>query len=97
MYTRYAWVVPLKSKAGKEVKEAFKKIFKQSKRKPKKLWCDAWKEFYNRDVKPLFEAVYSTSNEGKAVVIERFNRTFKQKNFKKFTEQGKQTWLKILL
>lgn len=96
LYTRFAWVIPLKSKAAVEVKKAFEEIFKKSKRKPKKLWCDKGTEFFNKHVKSLFEEVYSTENEGKAVVIERFNRTLKRKLFKKFTEQGNQKWLKIL-
>ena len=40
--------------------------------------------------------IYSIQNEGKAVVIERFNRILKNKMFKKFTEQGNQKWLKLL-
>ena len=96
LYTRYAWVVPLKRKTGSSVREAFEKIFKESGRRPKRLWTDAGKEFYNNQVKPLFETVYSTQNEGKAVVIERFNRTLKQMLFKKFTEQGSQKWQGIL-
>ena len=96
LYTRYAWVVPLKRKTANEVREAFEKTFKDSGRKPKRLWCDHGKEFYNKQVKPLFDEVYSTENEGKAVVIERFNRTLKGMLFKKFTEQNSQRWIKIL-
>ena len=96
LYTRYAWVVPLKTKTALEVKKAFETIFKQSKRRPKKLWCDAGREFFNKEVKPLFNEVYHTENAGKAVVVERFNRTLKSKLFKKFTEQGNQKWLRIL-
>ena len=96
LYTRYAWVIPLKTKTGKEVKLAFKKIFRKSKRKPRKLFVDKGSEFFNREVKPLFEEIYSTENEGKAVIIERFNRTLKRKLFKQFTKQGNQNWLKIL-
>ena len=96
LYTRFAWVKPLKNKSGLSVKYAFQEIFQQSERKPKKLFVDKGSEFYNRNVKPLFDTVYSTENAGKAVVIERFNRTLKNKLFKKFTEQGNQKWLKIL-
>jgi len=96
LYTRYAWVVPLKNKTGITVKNAFEKIFKESNRKPKKLWVDKGKEFYNKNVKELGMEIYSTENEGKAVVIERFNRTLKNKMYKKFTDIGSQKWLKIL-
>jgi hypothetical protein len=40
--------------------------------------------------------LYSTNNEGKAVVVERFNRTLKQIMWKKFTINGNQKWVKIL-
>ena len=96
LYSRFAWVIPLKTKTAVEVKKAFEEVFKKSSRKPKKLWADKGTEFFNKQVKPLFEEVYSTENYNKAVVIERFNRTLKRKLFKKFTEQGNQKWLKIL-
>ena len=94
----------IKNKSGLTVKYAFEEIFKESNRKPRKLFVDKGSEFYNKNVKPSFESdeshrqgsVYSTENAGKSVVIERFNRTLKSKLFKKFTEQGNQKWLKIL-
>ncbi len=96
LYTRYAWAKPLKSKKGSEVKQAFEKIFKESGRKPKQLFVDKGTEFYNSQVKPLFDRTYSTENSGKSVVCERFNKTLKNMMFKQFTIQGHQKWLKIL-
>ena len=40
--------------------------------------------------------MYSTFNEGKAVVIERFNRTLKNKMFKYFTANGTYKYIDIL-
>ena len=40
--------------------------------------------------------LYSTFNEGKAVVIERFNRTLKERLYKKFTQLGSQQWLSLI-
>jgi len=40
--------------------------------------------------------LYSTYNEGKAVVVERLNRTLKQYMWKKFKIQGTQKWVKLL-
>ena len=40
--------------------------------------------------------MYSTFNEGKAVVIERFNRTLKNKMYKQFTVQGNTQYLDML-
>ena len=96
LYTKFAWAVPLTNKTGKLVAEAFERIIKESSRKPNKLWVDQGKEFYNKDVKKLGFEIYSTNNEGKAVVIERFNRTLKNMMFKIFTERGSQNWLHLL-
>ena len=46
-YTRYAWAVPLKHKDGLSVSNAFKEIMRKSERRPRKLWVDQGKEFYN--------------------------------------------------
>jgi len=99
-YTRYAWAVPLQTKTGLATKIALEKIVKSSSRVPQKLWVDKGKEFYNSIVKKFLEEqnikMYSTGNEGKAVMIERFNRTLEEKLWKRFTVQGNQKWVKIL-
>ena len=48
------------------------------------MWVDKGKEFYNKDVKSLID-IYSTENEEKASVVERWNRTMKEKMFKYFS------------
>ena len=96
LYTRYAWAIPLPDKKGQTVAQAFQAITNESGRKPNKVWVDKGTEFYNQHVKALPFEIYSTANDGKAVVIERFNRTLKQMMFKKFTSQGDQRWNKIL-
>ena len=48
------------------------------------VWVDNGKEFYNKDVQKLV-ALYSTESEEKSCVIERFNRTIKEKMFKYFS------------
>ena len=42
------------------------------------MWVDKGREFYNKDVQKLDE-LYSTENEEKYCVIERFNRTIMEK------------------
>ena len=56
------------------------------------VWVDKGTEFYNQYVKALPFEIYSTLNDGKAVVVERFNRTMKQMTSKKFTSQGHKKW-----
>ena len=84
IFSKYAWVVPLKDKKGISIVKAFQIILKQSNKKPNKIWVDKGYEFYNAYFKKWFQgndiAMYSTHNEGKSVVVERFIRTLKGKN-----------------
>ena len=82
VFSKYGWLIPLKDKTGKSVASALKTIFKE--RKPEKMWVDKGKEFYNKDVKDLIE-LYSTENEEKSSVVERWIRTMKEKMWKYFT------------
>ena len=91
IFSKYSWVIPLKDKRGITIKNALQKIFKE--RKPKFLWTDRGTEFYNKQVQDLLNEnnvkLYSTNNsEIKSAVIERFNRTFKNMMYKKFTEDN---------
>ena len=95
LYTRFAWAVPMKRKDAITTKNSLEKIMKVSKRQPNKLWVDRGKEFYNKHVQSLPFEIYSTYNDGKAVVIERFNRTFKKYMFKKMTENKSQKWFQL--
>ena len=47
IYSKYAWVVPLKDKKGVSIVNVFQKIFDGSNRKPKKIWVDKGRKFYN--------------------------------------------------
>ena len=51
IFSKYAWVVPLKDKKGVSIVDAFQKILKESNRKPNKIWIDKGSEFYNNSFK----------------------------------------------
>ena len=53
LFSKYGWIVPLKTKTGLEVSKAFESIFKKAKGKPKKLWVDKGKEYYNKNMLDL--------------------------------------------
>ena len=78
LFSKYAWVVPLKDKKGTSIVNASHKIISKG-RKPNKIWGDQGDEFYNNSFKDFLEInnteMYSTYNEGKSVVAERFTRT----------------------
>ena len=47
IFSKYAWVVPLKDKKGVSIVDAFQKILDDSNKKPNKTWVDKGSEFYN--------------------------------------------------
>ena len=93
IYSKYAWVVLLKDKNDVSFVNALQSILKKSNRKPNKIWVDKGGEFYNRSIKSWLEKndieMYSTHNEGKSVVAERFIRTIKNKIYKYMTSISK--------
>ena len=56
---------------------------------------DQGREFYNIDVQKRVE-LYSTENEEKSCVIERFNRTIKDKMFKYFSANNTRKFVDVL-
>ena len=100
LYSKYALVVPLKDKKGISIVNAFNKIIKQSNRKPNKIWVAQRGEFYNNVFKKWLPdndiIMYSTYNEGKSVVAERFIRTLKNKLYKHMTANGKHVYYDVL-
>ena len=93
VFSKYGWLIPLKDETGKSVASALKTIFKE--RKPEKMWVDKGKEFYNKDVKDLID-LYSTENEEKSSVVERWIRTMKEKMWKYFTANSTSVYINQL-
>ena len=89
MFSRYAFVIPLKSKTGSAAVDAFEEILNKIGKKPNKIWVNQGKEFYNKNVKKWLVdnciGIYSTYNEGKSVIAERFIGTLKNKLYKHMT------------
>ena len=86
VFSKYAWVVPLKDKKGVSIVDAFQKILDKSRRKPNKIWVNKGSEFYNNSFKKWLKdndiEMYLIHNEGKSVDAERFIRTLKTKIYK---------------
>ncbi len=87
--SKYGWSIKLFNKKAKTVKNAFSSIVKKSKRKPIIVTTDAGKEFTNHlfrnalkrnKIKHMIVQDYS-----KAAVVERWNRTIKEKIHKYLT------------
>jgi hypothetical protein len=94
VFSKYGWAVPIKTKEAVSALDAMKKILNQ-KRKPKKIHSDKGTEFVNALVqKYLVEnkiKFYTTESDTKACVVERFNRTLKNKIWRHFAAKKSET------
>ena len=94
VFSKYAWVVPLKHKKGITIVNVFQND--NSTRKPDKIWVDKGSEFCNSSFKCLEDndiEMYSTYNEGKSVAAERFIRTLNNKIYKHMTAVSKNVYI----
>ena len=73
MFSKYAFVVPLKDQKGPSIVNAFQSILEYSKRKPNKIWVDQDSEFYKTHFKNWLKdnniEMYSTHNKGKLLLL----------------------------
>ena len=99
LFSKYTWLILLKDKKGTRIVNGFKKIIAEG-RKPNKIWTDQGSEFYNNSFKDFLKInnieMYSTYNEGKSVVAERFIKTLKNKIFKHMTAISKNIYFDAL-
>ena len=98
-FSKYAWVIPIKDKKGASIVNGFKKIISEG-RKPNKILVDQGSEFYNKSFTDFLKInnieMYSTFNEGKPVIAERFIRTLKNKIYKDMTAISKNVYVDAL-
>ena len=89
IYDKYARAIPLKDKEGITITNAFQKFLDESNSKPNKIWVVKCSKFCNRSIKSFLQnndiEMYSTHNEGKSVIAERFIKTLKNKIYKYMT------------
>ena len=99
VFSKYAWVRPLYDKTAASVTAAFKDVLDQG-RKPVKVQTDRGTEFYNRTFQNLLTQYnikhFSTGNDTKASIIERFNRTLKTKMWRYLTAVNSRKYLPVL-
>ena len=99
-FSKYVWIHPLKRKTGKETNDAFISILEESGRKPKKVRYDQGTEFKNKHFQKLLkdEGIngYEAINDTKAAIVERFNRTLKNKMYRYFTAANTFRYVDVL-
>lgn len=96
--SKYAWVEPIKNKTAQACAEAFEKIFKKG-RVPKYIYSDLGNEFKGA-CRVLFKEYkitpLDTDSVHKASVVERFNRTLKEKMEHFFTDSQSHKYTQVL-
>ena len=100
LFSKYGWIKPLRDKRSETVSKAFDEMFETSKRKPKILWSDKGSEFISKHFKEFLKKkdikLYHTENEEKSNVVERWNKTIKNKMWKMFSANNNTVyWDKI--
>jgi len=100
VFSKRAYAVPLLTKSASEVTDAFEKILTQS-GKCRMLNTDRGAEFVNSRFLQMLKKhnihFYTTNDPvTKAAVIERFQRTFKTKLFKYFTNKNTRRYLDVI-
>ena len=97
IYSKCEWIAHLKDKKGITTSNAFQNFLDESNRKSNKIWVDKGSEFYNRSMKSFLKnndiEMYSTHNERKSVISERFIRTVKNKIYKYMTSVWKNVFI----
>ena len=99
--SKFAWAEPIKSKGGEQVKQGLERIWKRAyPRQPLRVQSDLGKEFYNSKVQALFKQQgvhhFSTHGDTKVAVIERWNRTLKERMFRYFTAKNTLRYIDVL-
>ena len=82
VFSKYAWVAPVRSKDASTVTNAFQQILDlAAPRKPHRVQSDKGKEFFNKDFAALTKRHsidhFASNSDQKTAVVERFNRTIK--------------------
>jgi len=98
VFSRFARALPLKTKSANDVHSALEIMFKNV--KPRHVQTDEGKEFYNSKVSSLFKKLqinhYSVYSQYKSALVERFNRTLRERITKYTTKTGNKKWVTVL-
>jgi L-rhamnose mutarotase len=97
-FSKKAWAFKMKNKSAQSIVKVMTPFFHTN--KPQKIQFDQGSEFYNRLFLKLLKKKkikhYSVYSEQKAAIVERFNRTMKERMYKYFTARGTHKWIDVL-
>jgi transposase InsO family protein len=99
IFSKYAWAIPIKTKATENIVNALQCLF-VSGHIPKNIHSDMGREFYSATFKKLMTLHnvnhYSTFSTMKAAICDRFIRTLKTLLWKQMHLRGSYNWKTIL-
>ena len=101
VFSKFAWVEPVKSKDAPAVTASFRKVLEgAAPRRPRRLQTDKGKEFFNASFENLMRhhAIqhFASDSDQKAAIVERFNRTIKTRLWTYMSDKGTVRWLDVL-
>lgn len=100
--SKFVWVEPLRDKTGSTVEKAFQNILSRSGgRFPVYVQTDKGKEFIARPLQKFLEEKdirfrVTRNPDIKASVVERFNRTLKERMWRYFTHKNSRRYIDVL-
>ena len=102
-FSRYAWVVPIVNKTASELLKAFETLLSKqvaNGRVPKSIQTDKGTEFFNSKVSRFFKQHnihhFATQSDQKAAMVERFNRTLKERLARYMTANNTNRFIDVL-
>lgn len=100
VFSKVAFAIPLKNKTSASIIQAFKDIF-SLRDKPRVIQTDKGSEFTNSIVQNYFRNLgvrhfVSENDDIKASIVERFNRTLKERLWRYFTYRNSRRYLEVL-
>ena len=97
-FSKFGWAFKLKKRTALEVLNTIRNLVE--KYTPKKIHSDEGNEFFNNNFKTFLKSrgikLYLTNSELKATIVERFNRTIKEKMWRLFSHNGNHCWVNHL-
>ena len=98
VFSKKAWAIAIKNKKGSSILDAISPIL--TKYTPLFIHADQGNEFFNKELgsflKKLNIKMYFTNSEVKASIVERFNRTLKEKMWRYFEYSDDYRYIDIL-
>ena len=99
-FSKFGWIIPIKNKNARIIKDSSENILINSKRKPNLIESDRGKEFYNIIFQHFLNKknikLYSRNSSYVAVFAERFNRTIRHLLKRIIFGRGDANWVDVL-